>query len=164
MYRLFFSKHNFKSNKQFSIVDEDEQVKYFVQSHHKFLKKKFTILKEDHHPLAEVNYKFRGLLYGLEVVADGEVILNVKQKTSFKKKIYETDLTNLKIEGGLLGDHLQIQYQNDTVGSIRKVTNMSQNYYRLLIYDQRFEKMIIPLAVGLTSLDNDQIANLILFT
>jgi len=164
VYRLFFSKHNFKSNKQFSIVDEEDQVKYLVQSHRKLFKKRFTILKEDHHPLAEVNYKFRGLLYGLEVVADGEVVLNVKQKTSFKKKIYETDLTDLKIEGGLLSDHLQMIYQNDTVGSIRKVTKMSQEHYRVLIYDQRFEKVIIPLAVGLTSLDNDQMTNLILFT
>ena len=134
---------------KFTIKDENEEDKYYVEGKLLSIGKKLQIANRDGIEVAYIEQKIMSFLPRYFVYGKGEMIAEIRQKFSLFKPKFDIFGKNWVVEGNYLGLEYTIKNGEESVASIKKAWISWGDSYEISISDSYDEESVLAVVLGI---------------
>lgn len=158
MDQLYIKQKVFSLSGKFTVKDQQENDKYYVEGSFMQVPKTFSIMNTARHEVALITKKVFSLLPKFFVEVNGKEVLTIKKEFSFFKARYTIDAAGIEVQGNWWDMNFQILQQGQIVGEVSKEWFTWGDSYKVEIIDEEMETIIIALVVAIDCVKADEAA------
>ncbi|OTN77589.1 hypothetical protein A5886_002689 [Enterococcus sp. 8G7_MSG3316] len=155
MKKLYIKQKVFSIGEKFTVMDEQQNPRYYVEGSFMQIPKHFKILDEQRQPVAEITKKIFSLLPKFFVEVHGqEAIVLSKQLTLFKAK-YSIDAAGIDVDGNWWDMDFVVNRHGQRIAEIHKKWISWGDTYEVVIYEEDMDDLIISLVIAIDRVKAD---------
>ena len=158
MGQLLIKQKVFSIRDKFDIYEENQNVKYRVESSLFSLKYKLTVYDTYGNELGVITQKVFTLMPKYDVEINGNYIGQIKQKFTFFKPKYEVDYNGWSVEGNIMGWNYSVNKGFNLIASIKQKIISWGDTYVIDFINQEDELMILMLVLAIDATNRSQAA------
>lgn len=158
MKQFYIKQKVFSLTGKFTVKDGQERDVYFVEGSFMKIPKTFSIMNTKREEIALITKKTFSFLPKFFVEVNGREVLTIKKELSFLKARYTIDAAGMEVQGNWLDMDFQILQHGDVVGQVNKEWFTWGDSYKVQIWKEELEPIIIALVVAIDCVKADQAA------
>ena len=156
MKHLYVKQKVFSLQERFTVMDQNQQVRYRVEGSFLRIPKKFDVTDERGTQIAVIEKKLFQLLPVFAVDIVGQEHLEIKKHLTFFKARYSVSSSSLDITGDWWNMDFEIRDGGHVVGSVHKKWISWGDTYELSFSDERYEHILVALVVAIDCVKKDE--------
>ncbi|MBM7541065.1 LURP-one-related/scramblase family protein [Amphibacillus cookii] len=149
MNRLYMKQKVFSLSERFTIKDQNETDKYFVEGSFFKIPKTFTIKDVNENKVARVTKKIFSFLPKFFVEVDGKEELMIQKQFAFFKARYRIEGKNISVRGDWWDKHFDVLSRDQVIGHVNEKWFTWGDTYEIDVEDESFEQIMIALVVAI---------------
>ncbi|WP_086348738.1 LURP-one-related/scramblase family protein [Candidatus Enterococcus clewellii] len=149
MKKLFIKQKVFSLGGHFTVKDELEQDRYFVEGSFLSIPKTFTISDTHGQQIGTITKKVFSFLPKFFIEIAGEETLTIEKELTFFKSRYHIDAKGLEIQGDWWNKNFEILRKGEVVATIEEKWFTWGDSFEVDIYDEALEHTIISLVIAI---------------
>ncbi|WP_430610147.1 LURP-one-related/scramblase family protein [Enterococcus sp. DIV0876] len=155
MKKLYIKQKVFSIGEKFTVMDEQQNPRYYVEGSFMKIPKQFKILDAQRQPVAAITKKVFSLLPKFFVEVHGkEAIVLSKQLTFFKAK-YSIDAEGIDVDGNWWDMDFAVNRHGKRIAEIHKKWISWGDTYEVVIYEEDLDDLIISLVIAIDRVKAD---------
>ncbi|WP_166000350.1 LURP-one-related family protein [Bacillus sp. Cs-700] len=158
MKQLYMKQKVFSLSGKYTVKDQQENDRYYVEGSFMQVPKTFSILNTSREEVALIEKKAFTLLPKFFVEVNGQEILSIKKEFSFLKARYTIDVAGIEVSGNWWDMDFQVLQDGEIIAKVGKEWFTWGDSYKLQILDDEMETIIIALVVAIDCVKSDQAA------
>ncbi|PFG12063.1 LURP-one-related/scramblase family protein [Bacillus sp. es.036] len=158
MKQLYIKQKVFSLSGKYTVKDQQENDRYYVEGSFMQVPKTFSILNTSREEVALIEKKVFTLLPKFFVEVNGQEILTIKKEFSFLKARYTIDAAGIEVNGNWWDMDFQVLQDGEIIAEVGKEWFTWGDSYKVQILDDEMETMIIALVVAIDCVKADQAA------
>ncbi|MEN1966651.1 LURP-one-related family protein [Lentibacillus sp. N15] len=158
MKQLYIKQKVFSLHSKFTVKDQDEQDVYFVKGSLMRVPKTFSIKDIAGEEVALITKKTFSLLPKFFVEVQGQEVVTIKKAFSLFKARYTIDAADIEVRGNWWDMHFQVYQQGEAVGEVSKQWFTWGDSYKIQVWKEEMETILIALVVAIDCVKADQAA------
>ncbi|GAA3015007.1 LURP-one-related/scramblase family protein [Tetragenococcus solitarius] len=159
MKKLYIKQKVFSLGENFTVTDEYEQPRYFVEGSFLKLPKHFLIYDENHQEIGKITKKTLALLPKFFVEVDGNEMITLKKELTFLKSRYTISAQQIEIEGNWWDMNFVVYARGKTVAEIAKKWLSWGDTYEVTVLDETMERLVLSLVIAIDRVKADEAAS-----
>lgn len=156
MKELYIKQKVFSLGEKFTIKDDQENDVYFVEGSFMKIPKTFEIMDMSRNEIALITKKTFSFLPKFKVDVNGEEILRIKKEFTWFKSKYTIEAAGIEVDGNWWGMDFQILCRGEVIGQVNKQWFSWGDSYKVQIFDEEMETVIIALVVAIDCVKSDE--------
>ncbi|MBU8792159.1 LURP-one-related family protein [Oceanobacillus caeni] len=158
MKQLYIKQRVFSLSEKFTVKDQQEENVYFVEGSFMKIPKTFSIRNKASEEVALITKKVFSFLPKFLVEVNGREALTIKKEFSFFKARYTIDAADIEVHGNWWDMNFQVYQQGEVVGEVSKEWFTWGDSYKVQVWKEELETLIIALVVAVDCVKADQSA------
>ena len=158
MKQLYMKQKVFSLSGKYTVKDQQENDRYYVEGSFMQVPKTFSILNTSREEVALIEKKAFTLLPKFFVEVNGQEILTIKKEFSFLKARYTIDVEGIEVNGNWWDMDFQVLQDGEIIAKVGKEWFTWGDSYKVQILDDEMETIIIALVVAIDCVKSDQAA------
>lgn len=158
MKQLYMKQKVFSLSGKYTVKDQQENDRYYVEGSFMQVPKTFSILNTSREEVALIEKKVFSFLPKFLVEVNGQEILTIKKEFSFFKTRYTIDAAGIEVNGNWWDMDFQVLQNGEIIAEVGKEWFTWGDSYKVQILDDDMETMIIALVVAIDCVKADQAA------
>lgn len=158
MRQLYIKQKVFSLSGKFTVKDQMEKDKYYVEGSFMRIPKTFSIMNTARDEVALITKKMFSFLPKFFVEVNGREVLTIKKEFSFLKARYTIDAVGIEVHGNWWDMNFQVLQQGKIVGNVSKEWFTWGDSYKVQIIDEEMETIIIAIVVAIDCVKADHAA------
>lgn len=159
MRKLYIKQKVFSLGENFTVTDEYEQPRYFVEGSFLKLPKHFLIYDENQQEIGKITKKTLALLPKFFVEVDGNEMITLKKEFTFFKSRYTISAQQIEIEGNWWDMNFVVSARGKQVAEIAKKWFSWGDTYEVIIFDEAMERLVLSLVIAIDRVKADEAAS-----
>jgi uncharacterized protein YxjI len=155
MKKLFIKQKVFSIGEKFTVMDEQQNPRYYVEGSFMKIPKSFTILDEGHREIGEITKKVFSLLPKFFVEVHGKEAIVLEKELTFFKARYSIQAEGIDVQGNWWDMDFTVQRQGRPIAEIHKRWISWGDTYEITIYEEELEDLIICLVIAIDRVKAD---------
>ncbi|SEO12490.1 Uncharacterized protein YxjI [Amphibacillus marinus] len=149
MSRLYMKQKVFSLGGRFTVKDDQEMDKYYVEGSFLKIPKTFTILDRDQREVALITKKVFSFLPKFFVDVDGEEIITIQKEFSFFRARYHIAGVGVEVQGDFWNKRFDVVSNGDYVARVNEKWFTWGDTYEIDVQDESYEHIVIALVVAI---------------
>lgn len=158
MKNLYIKQKVFSLSGKFTVKNQQEQDVYYVEGSFMQIPKTFSIMNTARDEVALITKKVFSFLPKFFVEVNGREVLTIKKEFSFFKARYTIDAADIDVHGNWLDMNFQVLQRGKVIGQVNKEWFTWGDSYKVQIWNEEMEAIIIALVVAIDCVKADQAA------
>lgn len=158
MKQLYIKQKVFSLSGQFTVKDELENDVYYVEGSFMQIPKTFSIMNTAREEVALITKKIFSFLPRFFVEVNGQEVVTIRKEFSFFKARYTIDAAGIEVQGNWWDMDFQVLQHGEVVGHVSKEWFTWGDSYKVHIWNEEMETIIIALVVAIDCVKADQAA------
>ncbi|MBO0454159.1 LURP-one-related/scramblase family protein [Candidatus Enterococcus murrayae] len=159
MKKLYIKQKVFSIGEKFTVMDEEQQPRYFVKGSFMKIPKTFSIEDERGHEISRITKKVISLLPKFFVEMNGEETIEISKQLSFFKAKYSISAADLTVNGNWWDMDFEVLQKGQKVADINKRWISWGDTYEITILNETLEELIISLVIAIDCVKEDEAAS-----
>ncbi|MEW4305775.1 LURP-one-related/scramblase family protein [Rossellomorea marisflavi] len=159
MSQLYMKQKVFSIGEKFTVKDQDELDRYYVEGSFMRFPKTFSIMDTGREEVALITKKMLSFLPTFFVEVEGKEVLTIKKEFSFFKPRYTIDAAGIEVSGNWWDMNFQVFEHGEVVGDVAKEWFSWGDSYRVNVHKENMEKVMIALVVAIDCVKADEKSN-----
>ncbi|GAB2557871.1 LURP-one-related/scramblase family protein [Gracilibacillus alcaliphilus] len=159
MNQLYIKQKVFSLSEKFTIKNQSEEDAYYVEGSFMRIPKTFSIMNQQREEVALITKKVFSFLPVFLVEVDGQEVLKIKKEFSLFKPRYTIDAAGIEVRGNWLNMNFQVYQHGEEVGEVSKEWFTWGDSYKVQVWKDEMETIMIALVVAIDCVKADQAAN-----
>ena len=156
MKKLYIKQKVFSIGEKFTVMDEDQQPRYFVKGSFMKIPKTFHIEDEHGNEVSRITKKVISLLPKFYVEMNGKEAIEISKHLSFLKAKYSISAEDLSVEGNWWDMDFEVSQKGKKVAEINKRWISWGDTYEITIFNEDFEELVISLVIEIDCVKEDE--------
>jgi len=156
MSQLYMKQKVFSIGEKFTVKDQDERDRYYVEGSFMRFPKTFSIMDTGREEVALITKKMLSFLPTFFVEVEGKEVLTIKKELSFFKHRYTIDAAGIEVRGNWWDMNFQVLEHGEVVGDVAKEWFSWGDSYRVNVHKENMEKVMIALVVAIDCVKADE--------
>lgn len=158
MKQLYIKQKVFSLSGKFTVKDQKERDVYYVEGSFLQIPKTFSIMDNERNEVAVITKKTFSFLPTFFVEVNGQEAVTIKKGFTFLKARYTIDAAGLDVQGNWWDMNFQILQHGEVVGDVSKEWFTWGDSYKVQIWNEEMENLIISLVIAIDCVKADQAA------
>ena len=158
MKNLYIKQKVFSLSGKFTVKNQQEQDVYYVEGSFMQIPKTFSIMNTARDEIALITKKVFSFLPKFFVEVNGREVLTIKKELSFFKARYTIEAADIEVRGNWLDMNFQVLQHGKVIGQVNKEWFTWGDSYKVQIWNEEMEAIIIALVVAIDCVKADQAA------
>lgn len=158
MRELYIKQKVFSLGEKFSVKDQDERDVYYVEGSFLQIPKTFSIMNTTRREVALITKKVFSFLPKFYLEVNGREILTIKKEFTFFKSHYTIDSAGIEVRGNWWDMDFEVLQGGKILGEVNKEWFTWGDSYKVKIFDEDMEAVIIAIVVAIDCVKADQAA------
>lgn len=158
MKELYIKQKLFSIGEKFTVKDQDERDVYYVEGSFLQIPKTFTIMNAARSEVALITKKVFSFLPKFHLEVNGREILTIKKEFTFFKSNYTIDSAGIEVRGNWWDMDFEVLQAGRVLGEVNKEWFTFADRYKVRIYDEAMETIVIAIVVAIDCVKADQAA------
>lgn len=155
MEKLYIKQKVFSIGEKFTVTDELQNPRYYVEGSFFKVPKTFQIFNEQHQQIGQITKKVFSFLPKFFVEVDGRQQLTIEKEFTFFRPRYKIDLEGISVAGNWWDMDFQVLQQGKVIAEIHKRWISWGDTYEVVIYDEALQDLIISLVIAIDRVKAD---------
>jgi uncharacterized protein YxjI len=156
MKSLYIKQKLFSIRGKFTVMDEAQQDKYFVEGSFLQIPKTFTILDKRQSEVAIITKKVFSFLPKFFVEMNGQEILTIKKEFTFFKARYSIEGVGIEVRGNWWDMNFEVLQHGQMIGRVHKKWLSWGDTYEVQILHDDYEAIVIAIVIAIDCVKADQ--------
>lgn len=156
MKKLYIKQKVFSLGEKFTVTDEQETPRYYVEGSFFKLPKHFSIMDDKQHEIGRITKKTIALLPKFFLEVEGNEMITLKKEWSFFKSRYTISAQQIEVQGNWWDMEFEVYSHETQVASIRKRWFSWGDTYEVTILDEELEQLLISLVIAIDCVKADE--------
>ncbi|MDU5334744.1 LURP-one-related/scramblase family protein [Enterococcus sp.] len=158
MKKLYIKQKVFSIGEKFTVVDEDQRLRYSVKGSFMKIPKTFSVENEQGREVSKITKKTISLLPKFFVEIDGKDQIEISKHLSFLKAKYSIDAEDLSVDGNWWDMDFEVSQKGRKVAEINKRWISWGDTYEITILNDALEELIVSLVIAIDCVKEDEAA------
>jgi len=158
MKQLYIKQKVFSLSEKFTVKDQDETDVYFVEGSFMKIPKTFSVMNANKDEVALITKKVFSFLPQFFVEVNGREMVTIKKEFSFFKPRYMIDGVGIEVQGNWWDMDFEVLQNGEAVGRVNKEWFTWGDSYKVEIFKDEMETIIIALVVAIDCVKADNAA------
>lgn len=158
MKKLYIKQKVFSIGEKYTVMDENQEPRYYVKGSFLKIPKTFTIEDEQGREISKITKKVISLLPKFFVEMDGKEAIEISKHLTFLKAKYSVSVEGLTVEGNWWDMDFEVSQRGDKVAEINKRWISWGDTYEISIFDEALEELVISLVIAIDCVKADEAA------
>ncbi|WP_150266103.1 LURP-one-related/scramblase family protein [Paenibacillus tepidiphilus] len=158
MKELYMKQKVFSLGEKFTVKNQQEEDVYYVGGSFMQIPKTFSIRNTARNEVALITKKMFSFLPKFFVEVDGREVLTIKKEFSFLKARYTIDSADIEVYGNWWDMNFQVFQHGAAAGEVNKEWFTWGDSYRIQIWKEEMEAIMIALVVAIDCVKADEAA------
>ncbi|MGD6846288.1 LURP-one-related/scramblase family protein [Rossellomorea aquimaris] len=158
MKQLYIKQKVFSLSGKFTVKDQEEKDRYYVEGSFMKVPKTFSIMNASRDEVALITKKTFSFLPTFLVEVNGQEVLTIKKELSFLKARYTIDAAGIEVQGNWWDMDFQILQHGNVVGEVGKEWFTWGDSYKVKVMNEEMETMMIALVIAIDCVKADEAA------
>lgn len=158
MKQLYIKQKVFSLSGKFTVKDQQEKDVYYVEGSFMQIPKTFSIMNTARDEVALITKKVFSFLPKFFVEVNGREVLTIKKEFSFLKARYTIDAAGIEVHGNWWDMNFQVSRHGEIIGQVNKEWFTWGDSYKVQIWNEEMEAIMIALVVAIDCVKADQAA------
>lgn len=145
--RLFIKQQVFSLNDKFSVKDENETDRFYVEGQFMALGKKLRLYTTDHQEVIYIEQQLWKLLPEYYLYSGDEKVATIKKDFAFFKNNYTIEGPDWEIEGSITAHDYVIKSKGRVIADINKKFLSWGDTYEIIIHDESQMNLLLGIVI-----------------
>lgn len=159
MKQLYIKQKVFSLGGKFTVKDQQENDRYYVEGSFMQIPKTFSIFNTTRDEVALITKKVFSFLPKFFVEVNGREVLTIQKEFSFFKARYTIEAAGIEINGNWWDMNFQVLQHGEVIGKVNKEWFTWGDSYKVDILNEEMETIIIAIVVAIDCVKADQAAS-----
>lgn len=159
MKNLYIKQQVFSIGEKFTVTDENQNPRYYVEGSFFQIPKTFLITDEQGREVSTITKKVFSWLPKFFVEMDGKEMVEITKELTFFKAKYHISADGLSVDGDWWDMDFVVNRGSETLAEIHKKWFTWGDTYELKIYDDAYEAMILSIVIAIDRVKADEEAS-----
>ncbi|GCF93335.1 hypothetical protein NRIC_12260 [Enterococcus florum] len=156
MKKLYIKQKVFSIGEKFTVMDEQQNPRYYVEGSFMKIPKSFKVEDEQGHVISTITKKVFSLLPKFYVEIDGKDMIEISKELTFLKAKYTIDAEGVNVEGDWWDMDFVVEKNGKKIADINKRWISWGDTYEVTIFDEAYEHLIISLVIAIDRVKDDE--------
>jgi uncharacterized protein YxjI len=156
MKQLYIKQKVLSLSGKFTVKDQQENDVYYVEGSFMKIPKTFSIMNKTRDEVALIRKKVFSFLPKFFVEVNGQEVLSIKKEFSFFKARYTIDAAGIEVHGNWWDMDFQVLQYGEVIGEVSKEWFTWGDSYKVQLFNEQMETIIIALVVAIDCVKADQ--------
>ncbi|MGM0865787.1 MAG: LURP-one-related/scramblase family protein [Bacillota bacterium] len=156
MRQLYIKQKVFSLSGKFTVKDQEEKDRYYVEGSFMKVPKTFSIMNTSGDEVALITKKTFSFLPKFFVEVNGQEVLTIKRELSFLKARYTIDAAGIEVQGNWWDMDFKVLQHGRVVGEVGKEWFTWGDSYKVQVIDEEMENIMIALVIAIDCAMADQ--------
>ncbi|MEG0472802.1 MAG: LURP-one-related family protein [Solibacillus sp.] len=158
MNQLYIRQKVFSLSGKFTVKDQQENDRYYVEGSFMQIPKTFSILNTFREEIALITKEIFSFLPKFSVEVNGREVLTIKKEFSFFKARYTIGAAEMEVNGNWWDMNFEVLQHGVVIGKVSKEWFTWGDSYKVDIVNAEMETIIIAIVVAIDCVKADQAA------
>ncbi|MEG0383362.1 LURP-one-related family protein [Solibacillus cecembensis] len=159
MKQLYIKQKVFSLGGKFTVKDQQENDRYYVEGSFMQIPKTFSIFNATRDEVALITKKVFSFLPKFFVEVNGREVLTIQKEFSLFKARYTIEAAGIEINGNWWDMNFQVLQHGEVIGKVSKEWFTWGDSYKVDILNDEMETIIIAIVVAIDCVKADQAAS-----
>ncbi|MGG5317273.1 LURP-one-related/scramblase family protein [Enterococcus sp. AZ072] len=159
MKKLYIKQKVFSISEKFTIMDDQQNPRYYVEGSFLRIPKTFRIEDEQGREISKITKKTISLLPKFFVEIDGQDMIEISKHLTFLKAQYSIEAEGMSVEGNWWDMDFIVEKNGRRIADINKRWISWGDTYEVTILDESYEHLIISLVIAIDRVKEDERAS-----
>ena len=159
MKQLYIKQKVFSLGGKFTVKDQQENDRYYVEGSFMQIPKTFSIYNATRDEVALITKKVFSFLPKFFVEVNGREVLTIQKEFSLFKARYTIEAAGIEINGNWWDMNFQVLQHGEVIGKVSKEWFTWGDSYKVDILNDEMETIIIAIVVAIDCVKADQAAS-----
>ncbi|WP_379946479.1 LURP-one-related/scramblase family protein [Enterococcus devriesei] len=159
MKKLYIKQKVFSIGEKYTVMDENQEPRYYVKGSFLKIPKTFTIEDEQGREISKITKKVISLLPKFFVEMNGKEAIEISKHLSFLKAKYSISAEGLTVDGNWWDMDFEVSRHGQKVAEINKRWISWGDTYEISIFNEALEELIISLVIAIDCVKADEAAS-----
>lgn len=156
MKQLYIKQKVFSLSGKFTVKDQEEQDRYYVEGSFMKIPKTFSIKNTSGDEVAFITKKTLSFLPMFFVEVNGQEVITIKREWSFLKARYTMDAAGIEVQGNWWDMNFKVLQHGRVVGEVGQEWFTWGDSYKVQVIDEEMETIMIALVIAIDCAKADQ--------
>lgn len=156
MKKLYIKQKVFSIGEKFTVMDEQQNPRYYVEGSFMKIPKTFRIEDEQGREISKITKKTISLLPKFFVEIDGQEMIEISKHLTFLKAHYSIEAEGLSVEGNWWDMDFIVEKDGRRIADINKRWISWGDSYEVTILDETYEHLVISLVIAIDRVKEDE--------
>lgn len=156
MKKLYIKQKVFSIGEKFTVMDEQQNPRYYVEGSFMKIPKTFRIEDEQGREISKITKKTISLLPKFFVEIDGQEMIEISKHLTFLKAHYSIEAEGLSVEGNWWDMDFIVEKDGRRIADINKRWISWGDTYEVTILDETYEHLVISLVIAIDRVKEDE--------
>lgn len=156
MKKLYIKQKVFSIGEKFTVMDEQQNPRYYVEGSFMRIPKTFRIEDEQGREISKITKKTISLLPKFFVEIDGQEMIEISKHLTFLKAHYSIEAEGLSVEGNWWDMDFIVEKDGRRIADINKRWISWGDTYEVTILDETYEHLVISLVIAIDRVKEDE--------
>ncbi|MGM0828946.1 MAG: LURP-one-related/scramblase family protein [Bacillota bacterium] len=156
MRKLYIKQKVFSLSGKFTVKDQEEKDRYYVEGSFMKVPKTFSIMNASRDEVALITKKTFSFLPKFFVEVNGQEVLTIQRELSFLKARYTIDAAGIEVQGNWWDMDFKVLQHGRVVGEVGKEWFTWGDSYKVQVIDEEMENIMIALVIAIDCAMADQ--------
>ncbi|MEO1768243.1 LURP-one-related/scramblase family protein [Candidatus Enterococcus ferrettii] len=159
MKKLYIKQKVFSISEKFTVMDDQQNPRYYVEGSFLRIPKTFRIEDEQGREISKITKKTISLLPKFFVEIDGQDMIEISKHLTFLKAHYSIEAEGMSVEGNWWDMDFIVEKNGHRIADINKRWISWGDTYEVTILDESYEHLIISLVIAIDRVKEDERAS-----
>lgn len=156
MKKLYIKQKVFSIGEKFTVMDEQENPRYYVEGSFLKIPKTFRIEDEQGREISKITKKTISLLPKFFVEIDGQEMIEIAKHLTFLKAHYSIEAEGMSVQGNWWDMDFIVEKDGRRIADINKRWISWGDTYEVTVLDEVYEHLIISLVIAIDRVKEDE--------
>lgn len=156
MSKLFIKEKKISISGKYSVLDEQEKVKYTATGSFIKIPKRFTLANKKDKEIAVISKKLVSLRPKYIVEMNGKEAVTIAKKLVSIKDKYKIEAKDIEVKGDWWDLNFDIFRKGKEIGNVRKKLLSWGDSYVIDINDAKYEELIVAIVIAIDRMMDDE--------
>lgn len=156
MKKLYIKQKVFSIGEKFTVMDEQQNPRYYVEGSFMKIPKTFRVEDEQGREISKITKKTISLLPKFFVEIDGQEKIEIAKHLTFLKAHYSIEAEGLSVKGNWWDMDFIVEKDGQRIADINKRWVSWGDTYEVTILDETYEHLIISLVIAIDRVKEDE--------
>ncbi|MBO1305328.1 LURP-one-related family protein [Enterococcus sp. 669A] len=159
MRKLYIKQKVFSIGEKFTVTDEQQNPRYYVEGSFMKIPKTFRVEDEQGREISKITKKTISLLPKFFVEIDGQDMIEISKHLTFLKAHYSIDADGVSVDGNWWDMDFIVERNGRKIADINKRWVSWGDTYEVTILDEAYEHLVISLVIAIDRVKEDESSN-----